>query len=146
MWFTGLRAWSKMLHVLRHEVYIKSKKKFKCCAFPAIVRPGRACPWRSPTEPVDEVESLCLVNECRELEERYKVDYTSKILVSEPEDRHVIIKEIEKAIHKDQVKKIWHSSCSLPQSTNIFAKSLIWWDGRNYGITLLTTAQPVSLP
>ena len=88
--------------------------------------------YRAFSSLVDEVESLCLVKECRELEERYKVDYTSKILVSQPEDRHVIIKEME--------------SCSLPQSTNIFARSLIRWDGRNYGTTLLTMAKPVSLP
>ena len=42
--------------------------------------------YRAFSSLVDEVESLCLVKECRELEERYKVDYTSKILVSEPED------------------------------------------------------------
>ena len=34
---------------------------------------------------VDDIESLCLVRECRELEERYSVDYTSAILASNPE-------------------------------------------------------------
>ena len=52
---------------------------------------------------INQSTSLCLVKECRELEERYKVDYTSKILVSEPEDRHIIIKEMEKDIHKEDL-------------------------------------------
>ena len=40
------------------------------------------------------MESLCLEKEYRELEECYKVNYTSKILTTEPEDRHPVIKEM----------------------------------------------------
>ena len=46
---------------------------------------------------MDDMKSLCLVKECRELKEHYKVNYTSKILATEPEDRHPVIKEM---IHK----------------------------------------------
>ena len=49
---------------------------------------------------VDDVETLCLVKECRDLEERYKVNYTSKILTTELEDRHSVIKEMVQTIHK----------------------------------------------
>ena len=49
---------------------------------------------------VDDTESLCLVKECRELEERYGVDYTSKILTSKPEDR---MKDLSRAIQKEDL-------------------------------------------
>ena len=48
---------------------------------------------------VDDVESLCLVKECRELEGRYGVDFTSKILTSDPEERRPIIKDFVQAIY-----------------------------------------------
>ena len=49
---------------------------------------------------VDDVESLCLVKECRELEgRRYGVDFTSKILTSDPEERRPIIKDFMQAIY-----------------------------------------------
>ena len=42
---------------------------------------------------VDDVETLSLVRECRELEERYKSNYTSVILsAKEPEDGLDIIR------------------------------------------------------
>ena len=40
---------------------------------------------------VDDVELLCLVKECKVLEERYSVDFTSKFLTSDPEDSQSII-------------------------------------------------------
>ena len=67
---------------------------------------------------VDDVESICLVKECRELEERYKVNYTLEILTTELEDRHPIIKEMIQIIHK----KTWHISCTQLQIWNIFAE------------------------
>ena len=77
---------------------------------------------------VDDVESLCLVKECRELEECYKVNYTLEILTTELEDRHSVIKEMVQTIHK----KTWHSSCSQPQIWNTFTESQRQWDGRNF--------------
>ena len=50
---------------------------------------------------VDNVEALSLVRECRELEERYKSNFTSEILNSnEPADRLDIIRNAQKIINK----------------------------------------------
>ena len=49
---------------------------------------------------VDDIESLCLVRECRELEERYSVDYTSAILASNPEERQTIVRDLTHAIQQ----------------------------------------------
>ena len=54
-------------------------------------------------------ESLCLAKECREFEERYKVDYKYTTSSSRR--------------WKKPSVNIWHSSSRLPQSTNIFARS-----------------------
>ena len=71
---------------------------------------------------VDDVESICLVKECRELEEErsivHKVNYTSEILTTELEDRHPIIKEMIQIIHQ----KTWHISCTQLQIWNSFAE------------------------
>ena len=55
--------------------------------------------FRAFSSLVDDVESLCLVKECR-VEECYKVNYTSEMLTTELEDRHPIIKEMIQIIHK----------------------------------------------
>ena len=49
----------------------------------------------------DDVEALCLVRECRELEERYKSDFTSAILsAQESGDGLEIIRNAQKIIKK----------------------------------------------
>ena len=48
----------------------------------------------------DDVESLCLVKECREFEQWYRVDFTFRLLTSDPEDSQSIIKEMVKVILK----------------------------------------------
>ena len=50
---------------------------------------------------VDDVEILSLVRECRELEERYKSNFTSAILIAkEPEDGLDIIRNAQNIINK----------------------------------------------
>ena len=49
---------------------------------------------------VDNVESLCLVRECRELEQRYMSNFTSAILHAQEEDRLDIIRNAGKSICK----------------------------------------------
>ena len=49
---------------------------------------------------IDDIESLCLVRECKELEERYSVDYTSAILASNPEERWTIVRDLTHAIQQ----------------------------------------------
>ena len=49
---------------------------------------------------VDDVESLCIVKECRELEGRYGSDYTSNFLASDLCGIDFSIKEVEKFIFK----------------------------------------------
>ena len=54
---------------------------------------------------VDEFEALSLVRECRELEKRYKPDFTTQILeAAEHHDGVRVLREAEKYIvKKDQV-------------------------------------------
>ena len=49
---------------------------------------------------VDDVESLSLVRECRELEERYKTNFTSAILSATDQDGLDIIRTAQKSINK----------------------------------------------
>ena len=79
---------------------------------------------------VDDVESLCLVKECRELEEHYKVNYTSKILTTELEDRHSAIKEMVQTIHKKDLALQLQSASNLEHLCRI-AEAVGWkklWD------------------
>ena len=62
---------------------------------------------------MDDVESLHLVRECRELEERYKVDYTSTILAAESEDRHSVVKTMVEVILKEDLALQMQSSSEL---------------------------------
>ena len=97
---------------------------------------------------VDNVEALSLVRECRELEERYKSDFTSEILsASEPADRLEIIRNAKKFINKkDQMlllqkaskyqfihkiaecvgwKKLWDHALDYGPSVNKAMKNLV---------------------
>ena len=79
---------------------------------------------------VDDVESLCLVRECRELEERYGVDYTSKILTTDPEDRHPVIKDLVRAIGKEDLALQLQSASEMEHLCKI-ANTVGWkklWD------------------
>ena len=49
---------------------------------------------------VDDIESVSLVRECRELEQRYKSNFTSTILCAHGEDRLDIIQNSQKSIYK----------------------------------------------
>ena len=86
--------------------------------------------FRAFSSLVDDVESLCLVKECRELEERYKVNYTSEILTAELEDRHPIIKEMIQIIHKKDLAHQLKSASNLEHRFRI-AETVEWkklWD------------------
>ena len=76
------------------------------------------------------VESLCLFKECRELEERYRVDYTSKILASDMKDRHPIIKDLGCVIHKGDLALQLQSISEMEHLCKI-ASTVRWkklWD------------------
>ena len=53
--------------------------------------------YRAFSALVDDVESMSLVRECRELEERYDCNFTSEL---DPEERTEIVKEAENIISK----------------------------------------------
>ena len=72
---------------------------------------------------------------------RYKVDYTSKILVSEPEDRHVIIKEMEKAVHKEDLALQLQSASEykyLCKITNSVGWKKLWDHTLDHGEACVT--------
>ena len=57
--------------------------------------------YRAFSAMADDVEALCLVRECRELEERYKSDFTSAILsAQESRDGLEIIRNAQRIIKK----------------------------------------------
>ena len=57
--------------------------------------------YRAFSSLVDDVESLGIINECRELEGRYSLDYTSRLLTATTPDKcESLVKELEKTIFK----------------------------------------------
>ena len=82
---------------------------------------------------MDGAESLCIVKECRELEGRYSVNFTSRVLTTEPNECKSLVKELEKSISQNdfalQVKK---ASKHHQHLCNIAVQLA----GRSYGITL----------
>ena len=77
-----------------------------------------------------------------------KVDYTSKILVSEPEDRHVIIKEMEKAVHKDLALQLQSASeyKHLCKITNSVGWKKLWDHTLDHGEACVTALKNLVSP
>ena len=91
---------------------------------------------------VDDVESLCLVKECRELEERYKMNYTSEILTTELEDRHSVIKEMVQTIHKKDLALQLQSASNLVhlcKTTEAVGWKKLWDHVLDHGETCVTS-------
>ena len=86
---------------------------------------------------VDDTESLCLVKECRELEERYGVDYTSKILTSKPEDRQHIMKDLSRAIQKEDLALQLQSASDMEHLCKIAVEVRRWDLALDHGISSL---------
>ena len=79
---------------------------------------------------VDDVESLSLVRECRELEERYKSNYTSAILAAGDEDASNIIRNAQRSIRKKDQSLLLHKVSKYP-SLHKIAECVGWkklWD------------------
>ena len=96
---------------------------------------------------VDDVESLCLVKECRELEGRYGVDFTSKMWISPPKFSPLIQKRDDpssRILCKQFTLKIWHFSCGRPQKQSIYARLLMLLVGRNSGTMPLIMVKRIS--
>ena len=90
---------------------------------------------------VDDVETLSLVRECRELEERYKSNFTSDILsANELADGLNIIRNAQKIINKkDQLLLL--QKVSKHQFVHKIAECV---GGRSCGIMHWTTAPQLS--
>ena len=90
---------------------------------------------------VDDVETLCLVKECRDLEERYKVNYTSKIFTTELEDRHSVIKEMVQTIHKKDLALQLQSASNLEhlcKITDAVGRNKLWDHVLDHGEACVT--------
>ena len=79
---------------------------------------------------VDDVESLSLVRECRELEERYKTNFTSAILSATDQDGLDIIRTAQKSINKIDQSLLLQKISKYP-SLHKIAECIGWkklWD------------------
>ena len=79
---------------------------------------------------VDDVESLSLVRECRELEERYKTNFTSAILSETDQDGLDIIRTAQKSINKIDQSLLLQNISKYP-SLHKIAECIGWkklWD------------------
>ena len=74
---------------------------------------------------VDDVESLSLVRECRELEERYKTNFTSAILSATDQDELDIIRTAQKSINKINQSLLLHKVSKYP-SLHKIAECIGW--------------------
>ena len=68
--------------------------------------------YRTFASLTDDIESLCFVKECRELEGRFGTHYTSEVLTSPPDKMNSMLREMESEIYKKdhvlQVTKATH--------------------------------------
>ena len=87
--------------------------------------------YRAFSALVDDVESISLVRECRELEERYNCNFTSELLnTMNPEERTEIVKEAENIISKKDCTLLL-SKGSTHYHLCLIAESVGWkklWD------------------
>ena len=85
---------------------------------------------------VDDVESLSLVRECRELEQRYKSNFTSTILCAHGEDGLDIIQNTQKSIFKIDQSLLLQKASEYPFLTQIARCTgwkRLWDDAPDYG-------------
>ena len=105
--------------------------------------------FRTFSSLVDDVECLCLVKECRELEEHYKVNYTSEVFTTELEDRHRIIKEMIQIIHKKDLAHQLKSTSNLEhlcRITETVGRKKLWDQGEACVTSLKNLVRVMSHP
>ena len=92
----------------------------------------------------NDIESLFLVRECRELQERYSVDYTSVILALNPKDRQSIVKDLTHAIQqRDQALPLQSASDMeyLGTITSVVKWRKLWDHALEYGRKGITSVR-----
>ena len=93
---------------------------------------------------VDDVESLSLVRECRDLEERYKTNFTSAILSAIDQDGLDIIRTAQKSINKiDQsllLQKIFKYP-SLHKIAECIGWKKLWDNALNHGLPAIKSTK-----
>ena len=99
--------------------------------------------YRAFSSLVEDVESLCIVKECRDLEEKYCSDYTSKLLTVAPEECRSLMREAEKEIHeKDHLLQIEKASQQHPDLCKLAASAgwrRLWDHSLDHGKTGVTS-------
>ena len=92
---------------------------------------------------VDDVETLSLIRECSELEERYGSDFTTQILKSADHlDGTCVLRRAEKCIkQKDQALHVTSRNIKIPTHSQNHHGN---WLEKSFGIKPWTTAHPLS--
>ena len=81
--------------------------------------------YRAFSALVDNVEALSLIRECRELEGKYRSDFTSQILsVSNPTISLCVLKEAKEHIKKEE-KALQLKNTSRFRHLNLIAESVV---------------------
>ena len=92
---------------------------------------------------MDDVESLCIVKECREPEGRYSFYYTSRLLTIEPGESEESMSEIEKTIFKQdhflQVKNVSQHHQHLCKIADSVRWRRLWDHSLEQGKTCVTS-------
>ena len=89
---------------------------------------------------VDDIESLSLVKECRELEQRYKSNFTSTILCAHGEDGLDIFQNAQKSIFKIDQSLLLQKASEYPFLTQIARCTgwkRLWDDALDYGLSVI---------
>ena len=89
---------------------------------------------------VDDIESLSLVKECRELEQIYKSNFTSTILCAHGEDGLDIFQNAQKSIFKIDQSLLLQKASEYPFLTQIARCTgwkRLWDDALDYGLSVI---------
>ena len=109
-WYSNTAAIVALGQNSLHSVYTIRKLRF----LHRVMTNEQSICHRAFSAMVDDVESLSLVRECRELEERYKTNFTSAILSATDQDELDIIRTAQKSINKINQSLFLHKVSKYP--------------------------------
>ena len=125
-WYSNTAAIVALGQNSLHSVYTIRKLRF----LNRVMTNEQSICHRAFSAMVDDVESLSLVRECRELEERYKTNFTSAILSATDQDGLDIIRTAQKSINKIDQSLLLQKISKYP-SLHKIAECIGWkklWD------------------
>ena len=137
-WFSNTAAKIALGWPSMHSIVTIRKLKFLA----RVTSIDDSISWRAFCSLIYNAESLCLVKECRELEERYSVHYTSVILFSNQGDKQSVVKDLTLTIQtKDQALQLQSASDfeDLCRIASVIKWKKLWDHALDHGETCISS-------